>query len=120
MIYIYLTESHYLYSYFLLLIIITIIDADEWAAAWSIKMESFGQNNTDLIKLKSENSPDLNLNCEDEEDNLPLCAYCGFEEKFLGNQFVKVCYVMLCYVMLCYVMLFYFILYCVVLCYAMS
>ena len=67
---------------------IIIIDADEWAAAWSIKMESFGQNSTDLLKLKAENSPDFDPNCE--EDNLPVCAYCGFEEKFLGNQFVKV------------------------------
>ena len=51
-------------------------------------MESFGQNSTDLVKLKTENSPDLDLNCD--EDDLLLCAYCGFEEKFLGNQFVKV------------------------------
>ena len=51
-------------------------------------MESFGQNNTDSVKLKTENSPDLDLNCD--EDDLPLGGYCGFEEKFLGNQFVKV------------------------------
>lgn len=51
-------------------------------------MESFGQNNTDLLKIKAENSPDFDPNYE--EDNLPVCAYCGFEEKFLGNQFVKV------------------------------
>jgi hypothetical protein len=51
-------------------------------------MESFGQNNTDLLKLKAENSPDCDPNYE--VDNLPVCAYCGFEEKFLGNQFVKV------------------------------
>lgn len=99
-----MSSIFFLTFYFLPLIILIIIDADEWAAAWSIKMESFGQSSTDLIKLKTENSPDLNLNCEDEEDNLPLCAYCGFEEKFLGNQFVKVCYFMLCCVMSCHVM----------------
>ena len=83
-------------------------------------MESFGQNNTDLTKLKTENSPDVNVNCEDEEDNSPLCAYCGFEEKFLGNQFVKVFYVMLCYIMLCYVNFCYVMSYYVMLYYVMS
>ena len=51
-------------------------------------MESFGQNNSNLTNLKTEKSPDVDLTFD--QDSLPLCAYCGFEEKFLGNQFVKV------------------------------
>lgn len=30
------------------------------------------------------------LQVEVEDEELDVCGYCGFEEKFLGNQFVKV------------------------------
>ena len=33
---------------------------------------------------------ELQVEVEVEEEELDLCGYCGFEEKFLGNQFVKV------------------------------
>ena len=32
----------------------------------------------------------LQVEVEVEEEELDVCGYCGFEEKFLGNQFVKV------------------------------
>ena len=44
------------------------------------------------------NSNDMRISNTVEDDikydnNVQLCAYCGFEERFLGNQFVMVRYV---------------------------
>ena len=64
-------------------------------------MESFGGNapNTDSrttaalqIAPSSSSAGEKEKEKENtrEEENVQLCAYCGFEERFLGNQFVMV------------------------------
>ena len=79
----------------------SISDAVEWAGAWAYKMESFGGNapNTDSrttaalqIAPSSSSAGEKEKEKENtrEEENVQLCAYCGFEERFLGNQFVMV------------------------------
>ena len=70
--------------------IISFLDSVEWAGAWSYKMESFGQLNP-----SENNIPNIIEGNENCDENVQLCAYCGFEERFLGNQFVMVRYVSL-------------------------
>ena len=53
-------------------------------------MESFGQLNP-----SENNIPNIIEGNENCDENVQLCAYCGFEERFLGNQFVMVRYVSL-------------------------
>jgi hypothetical protein len=95
----------YIYNY---------IDADAWASAWGQKMSAFtglpdtgsagtdpadtGLTNTELTGTEltvstSSNSTDtehqIEQNKENSEiDSTQVCAYCGFQENFLGSQFV--------------------------------
>ena len=74
------------------------LDADEWTDAWTVKMDEYMQAMQSLpspptlsssSSSSSSSSASAAAGAGEAAKAAPLlCAYCGYEESYLGTQFV--------------------------------
>jgi len=64
------------------------MDMDEWTAAWSHKMDDFQKLYASRGTAAASSSASSSSSSSSSGDGPLLCAYCGWEEAYLGTQFV--------------------------------